>query len=269
MSKVAPAPPRLEKLDREIAAILVLAEMTREDAPGQPTERVWLIVPHGGGTPAGSVRRAGGAAIGVDETTRPRWNDGYMAHLITLDLDEVPTLRTLPKLADARAVAVFVSDAEANDASTSGTAQTAVLALAQADVDKGEWSGPEVADLPPSPFFLVPFDVPAAVFEPQTEDDGGFNALDADDRRYDSGDKLRTMLRAFVTKSAKTPGMRLAAMRSELMNNDHVGGRVIHWSEKTYDQDFLFQFTEDLLDVNLGDAGTMYVFAETAFWTGH
>jgi hypothetical protein len=30
--------------------------------------------------------------------------------------------------------------------------------------------------------------------------------------------------------------------------------------------DFLFQFTEDLIDVNLGDLGTMYVFSNLAWW---
>lgn len=264
-----PGTPRLDKVDREIAAILVLAEMTREDAPSVATERVWLIVPRDGDTPEGAVRRAGGPPIGVDESTRPKWNDEYMHHLVTIDLDEVPSLRKAPTLAEARAVAVFVSDYEENEAFTPGTKQTAVVALTQADIDKGEWTGPEVEDPDSQAFFLVPVDVPVTVFEPIEESDGGFSALDADERPYKDAEKLRAALRAFVLKTAKTPGARLAALRSELVNNDHVGGRVLHWSDCDYEKDFLFQFTEDLLDVNLGDAGTMYVFADTAFWKGH
>lgn len=264
--------PRLERLDREIAAIVVLAEMTREDAPGEPTERVWLIARREGAPQKGAIRRAGGSPIGFDEKTRPKFEDAFMHHLVTLDLDEVPTLRRTPKLAGARAVAVFVSDAEENEASTPGTKETAVVALSQADIDKGEWDGPDVADPEPAQFFLVPIDVPGGVFDPKADadaSDGGFSSLDADDRPFKDADKLRAALRTFVIKTASTPAERRAALRSELVNNDHVGGRVLHWSDCDYEKDFLFQFTEDLLDVSLGDAGTMYVFADTAFWKGH
>lgn len=33
-----------------------------------------------------------------------------------------------------------------------------------------------------------------------------------------------------------------------------------------YDGEFVMQFDESFLDINLGDSGIMYVFADTAFW---
>ena len=35
------------------------------------------------------------------------------------------------------------------------------------------------------------------------------------------------------------------------------------------DDSWLFQLSEDLVEVNLGDAGTMYVFTDRAYWDGH
>jgi hypothetical protein len=260
----------LERLPREVAAVVVLAEMAREDAPSAALERVYFIVPHEGAPPPGLVRRAGGPPIGVDERTRPALDGAFMHHLVTLDLDEVPELRRAAGLADARAVALFVSDHGDHDAVEPGSDEVAVVALSDSDVrDKGEWRGPEVDDPAPRFFSLVPIDVPAGVFAAEAaRADVEFSALEAKEGRF-GRDALVAMLRQFVARHAKTPAARLAALRSELMNDDHAGGRVVYWSEHTYDEDFLFQFTEDLLDVDLGDDGTMYVFAKTAFVASH
>ena len=95
-------------------------------------------------------------------------------------------------------------------------------------------------------------------------------SLDVDEFRYDDGEKLRRVLTQFVGETAPTPEARLAALRSELVNSDHVGGRVIHWSDASYDDAFLLQITEDLLpDVWFGETGTLYVFRGTAFWIAH
>jgi hypothetical protein len=57
-------------------------------------------------------RRAGGRPIGVDEHSRPRYRGRFMQHLITIDLDEAPRVRARTGLADARALAVFIGDAD-------------------------------------------------------------------------------------------------------------------------------------------------------------
>lgn len=266
---------RIERLPREVAAILVLAEMAREDDPASPTERIRLLVPREGEPAPGKVRRAGGAPVGVDETTRPRRDGTFMHHLLTLDLDELPELRRIPRFEGARAVALFVGDHRANEATEPLTDEVHVLALSPDDIaEKGEWRGPPVEDPEPVAFDLVPVDVPITVFDGArlrlSEEGGDFDALDAPDKRIDDADKLRATLRAFIKRKAYTPAARLAALFRELVNNDHVGGRVVYWSDATYDEDFVCQFSEDLLDdVDMGESGTMYWFAKTAFWAGH
>lgn len=265
---------RLERIPRELAAISVLAEVARADHPSAPTARVYFFAPAKGPIPARQVRRAGGPPIGVSQETRPRFDGEPMAHLLTVDLDEVPELRAAPGLKDARAVAVFVSDIEENGASEPHTKESVVVALSQADIDThGPWAGPPALDPEPSPFYLVPVDVPEAVFS-AADGDVTFSSLDVDEFRYDDGEKLRRVLTQFVGETAPTPEARLAALRSELVNSDHVGGRVIHWSDATYGEDdgdsFLLQITEDLLpDVCFGETGTLYVFRGTAFWITH
>ncbi|MEM7605054.1 MAG: hypothetical protein AAF411_06825 [Myxococcota bacterium] len=53
---------------------------------------------------------------------------------------------------------------------------------------------------------------------------------------------------------------------------EHIG-RPIGWCQGPEGEDeggpFLFQFTESLIDINLGDAGTMYVFRDAAWWQCH
>lgn len=263
-------PLRLERIPREIAAIAVLAEVARADEPGAPTARVYFFAPAKGPIPSRQVRRAGGPPIGFAKDSRPQHDGRPMAHLLTIDLEETPELRALAGLEAARAVAVFIADADENDASEPHTPEAAVVALSQADIDAhGAWSGPPVADPEPSPYYLVPVDVPAAVFTAK-DGDVAFSSLEVDEFRYDDGEKLRRVLTDFVHEMAPTPAARLAALRSELVNTDHVGGRVIHWSTATHADGFVAQFTEDLLpDVWLGESGTFYVFRDTAFWVGH
>lgn len=269
----APSVP-LEKLPREHAAIAVLAELACEDDPAAKTERVWLIVPKDGPRPKpGSLLLAGGPPIGVDETTRPSFEGAFMHHLLTIDLDRTPELRRFPRFAEARAFAVFMADHEDNDASRAGTKETAVVALSESDLKKGDWKGPDVNDPPRTPFDLIAIDVPVTVFDAAklaTTDAFDFNSLDAPATREDDRKKLRATLRDFALAHAKTKETRVAALRAELMNNDHLGGQVIHFAKETYETDFIGQITEDLLpELYLGDAGTFYVFAETAFWIGH
>lgn len=53
------------------------------------------------------------------------------------------------------------------------------------------------------------------------------------------------------------------------MSENRIGGPVIHWSGDARTKDFILQFAEEVVDVNLGDAGTMYVYADTAYWSCH
>jgi hypothetical protein len=129
--------------------------------PGDELVRIYLISPQQRPYPPGSLRRAGGPPIGVDHHTRPRYLGTYMQHLLTIDLNDVPEIRTIGDLAGARALALFIADADTNEAFmiepfTSGTSQTALVPLTDADLTHGEWTGEPVTDPVPRAFDLTP-----------------------------------------------------------------------------------------------------------------
>ena len=228
------AKPIMDGAPKEIAALRKLAAKAHDGAA--PTERTYILTAAKGKP---GVMRAGGPPIGVTEKTRPKYRDAFMHHLITLDLDVMPELREHRPLARARAVALFISDAMDNDAFDEGTKETAVVVLTAKHIEGGEWSGPPVGDPEPSALAAWPVDVPTRVFTFDRYADG----VEDDDP--------------------------MAELHDELMSACRAGGKVIHWSGDEAHDSWLFQFNEDLVKVNLGDAGTMYVFTDRAYWSGH
>jgi predicted DNA-binding WGR domain protein len=233
--KAASARPLADGAPKDVVELRKLAARAR--AGDEATVRTYIIKVAKGRP---GVMRAGGPPVGVTEETRPRYGGAFMHHLVTLDLDGLPELRKQHKgLAKARAVALFISDAMNNDAFDEDTDETAVVVLGAKDIARGEWAGPAVGDPAPSALAAWPVDVPVRVF--------------TFDRYADGVDDDEPM----------------AELHDELMSACRAGGQVIHWSGDEPDDSWLFQFNEDLVEVNLGDAGTMYVFADRAHWDGH
>lgn len=221
----------------EIMDVRALAESARDE--GELVTRVYFIVVGEEPWTKGSVNRAGGPPIGVAK--RPEYDGKPMQHLVTIDLAAMPEVKaTHNKLAKARAVALFISDAMENEAFDEDTKETRVLILSDADIAKGEISGDDVNDPEPRGFTLWPVDVPSRVFKIDRFDD-----------------------------EVEATGGPICELYDELMSAARVGGDVIAWSGAAAQAGFLFQFAEELIDVNLGDAGTMYVFLDKAYWTGH
>jgi predicted DNA-binding WGR domain protein len=235
--RAKPAPPRplADGAPKDVVALRKLAAGARES--DEPMARTYVIKVAKGKP---GVMRAGGPPVGVTEATRPKYGGAFMHHLITLDLDAMPELRTQHKaLAKARAVALFISDAMNNDAFDEDTNETAVVMLGAKDIARGEWTGPAVGDPKPNALAAWPVDVPARVFTFDRYADG----VDDDDP--------------------------MAKLHDELMSECRAGGQVIHWSGDDPDDSWLCQFNEDLIEANFGDAGTMYMFTGHAYWTGH
>lgn len=183
--------------------------------------------------PPSSVARRGGNPIGISRENWPLFKNRPMEHLITLDLEAMPALKT-DILVNARAVALFVSDRMDNQAFEPGTQETMIISLLQDDIDNGEPSfilrkNEEQA----SAYNIIPVLVPEAVFDNSGE--------------YEEDHPLEKLKNAIFSKS-------------------YAAGRPLWLQREEHDGHFLFQFDESLIDLNLGDEGVMYVFTDTAFW---
>jgi predicted DNA-binding WGR domain protein len=239
-SKDAPARPAVrakpivDGAPKQVTALRKIAAKAHDGAA--PLERTYLLTVAKGQP---GLMRAGGPPTGVTEATRPKYHGAFMHHLITLDLDVMPELRQHKRLARARAGALFISDAMDNDAFDEDTQETAVVVLTAKDLERGAWSGPPLGDPEPNALTAWPVDVPAQVFTFDRYADG----VEDDDP--------------------------MAELHDALMSACRAGGKVIHWSGDEADDRWLFQFNEDLVQINLGDAGTMYVFTDHAYWSGH
>ena len=187
--------------------------------------------------PDGSeLNRTCGAPIGVDERNWPIAEGEKMAHAITLDLESVPALQAnFP--AGTRAVAVFVSDLMENEAFEPGNPETAVVLLTEADIAKGvaEWDAADEAGS--TSFAAHEIDLPVDVFSEEIYE------LDETDPVYELSEELNRFALA--------------------------GGKPLWLQGPEHDGEIILQFDEELVDMNLGDAGVMYVFRDTAFWQCH
>lgn len=181
---------------------------------------------------ATTVARIGGVPLGITPMTWPRLNGLPMAHLLTIDLDDMPELKT-DTLANARAVALFISDRIDNGAYEPHTPETVLIALSQDDIDQGEPSETLRESDQASGYQLTPVKVPESIFDEPEE--------------YDEENPLEQL-------------------RNAVFSASYAAGKPLWLQGDEYNGHFLLQFDEAFINMNLGDAGVMYVFADTAFW---
>lgn len=224
---------RAARLSSEAERIAEIAARLGSGPEVQELETVSLLWP---GDPAaeGEIGRVGGAPPAVGAGGWPTHGGRPMEHLLTLDLDVLPHLRRGP-LVEARAVSVFVSDRIENMAFEPGTAETVVVALTADDLA----GPPPVSPRPPREraraVVALTIEVPSAVFEDAAPDD----------------ERLVDLWSGLVDAGA------------------YAGGEPLWLQGADHEGTFVLQFDESFLDMNLGDAGVLYAFADTAFWQSH
>ncbi|MCY1059360.1 WGR domain-containing protein [Nannocystis sp. SCPEA4] len=193
----------------------------------------------------GTYNQRHGAPRGVDETSWPVFaaKDEPMQHLLTLDLEALPGLK--PLFPRCRAVALFVSSAMHHKAWEPDTDHVAVVPLTDKDLQKKPLAqplAPSVADA--QGFEVVTVKVPAAIFDDELverlEDD-------EDEEAQDLGE-LRKAVYALHARALGEPIW---------LQSPEPAGR------------FVMQLDEAFINMNLGDAGVLFVFANTAFFQCH
>lgn len=186
--------------------------------------------------PEDTLNRVGGRPFGVTDETWPLKDgdaDSPMQHLFTVDLDTVPAIRQ-PFKEEVRALSLFVQNPYNNKAWTPGNPDAEVVAVTRDDAVEFDGELP-AGDESARGFAVHEVEVPL----------GAFTVA------YDGDKDLRRVRGAIYGTNAWGGGQPMW-----LQGDDYFGV-------------FVMQFDEGFVPMNLGDAGIMYVFADTAFWQCH
>ncbi|WAS91357.1 hypothetical protein [Nannocystis punicea] len=193
----------------------------------------------------GTYNQRHGVPRGVDETTWPIFaaKGEPMQHLLTIDLEALPGLK--PIFPRTRAVALFVSDAVHHQAWAPGTDHVAIVRLTEKDLQRRPLAQPPARPVAEAQGFeVVPVKVPAATF-----DDDLIERLD--DEEDEEAQDLGELRKAVYALHARALGEPL------WLQSPEPAGR------------FVLQLDEAFLRMNLGDAGVLFVFEDTAFFQCH
>lgn len=178
-----------------------------------------------------TLARIGGAPIGVNDNSFPRREGKRMEHIFTLDLRLLPALADeLP--ADAKAVSLFVANPDENNAYKPFNDWSKVVLLSEQDLTLGLYQAPDYQP------YTSAFAILVAAIEIPTE------AFDANANH----DLLKGIKDAIFNAPAYVLGSPIW-----LQDPEHTGT-------------FIAQFDKKFANINLGDMGVMYLFADTAFW---
>lgn len=185
----------------------------------------------------GEINRLGGFGIGIDEENWPKYEDKYMDHILTLDLNSFPALKM--QYPDYRAISLYISDAKENEAYEIDTNESIVIFLKQEDIDNKK--RPENIDyevqLEKDSFVFETVLIPKKIFKYE----------------YSENDEL-------INKLIKI-----------LYNNNYINGAPI-WmqNDDREDEGFICQIDSSLVEANFGGgpfhSGIMYIFNDVAFW---
>ncbi|MCI5054715.1 MAG: hypothetical protein MRY83_01335 [Flavobacteriales bacterium] len=237
---------KLEKTGKQVAKEKTKFELLKEacedyfnqNKKAARTKVYWL---ERGKSNQKSLNRIGGMPIGLDEQATPKMDDDFMQHLLTIDLKDVPEIaKSYDK--DVRAVSLYLAEPSYNEAYQPYNKWSKIVPIKEADIESKKFSAPEFkAHAEESGLEIFEIEVPSVIF------------FSSDD--YDIGAELEDELQEIRDRLYRAPG--------------YVSGNAMWLQAPEHGGNFLMQFDEQLVDVNLGDTGIMYVFSDTAFWQCH
>ncbi len=180
-----------------------------------------------------SLNQIGGCPLGITAATWPMYEDEPMEHLFTLDLDTMPECRGPDS--KTRTVSVFINNAGSNQAWEPANDKTALISLVDDDLAEGRLESAPGKEIELEYFVPMAAEVPVDIFDEEPPQDPA----------------LRELRDAVYGASARVLGSPLWLQDAE------------HWGF------LLMQFDEGFVDINLGDAGVMYLFSDAQFWQCH
>ena len=225
-------------VEKETPAAAIARMATRCFATWPEDEAIEISALTAGEAPPSGVARVGGLPPGLPASGWPMRKGDPMAHLFTLDLSEIPPLQRYA----GRAVSLYVSDPNDNEAYSPYNDEAVVVFLSADDLERSVVSPAGLDDPGPGVGIAVEtVRVPSGAFLVTSQGSG--------DEDHDTA--LRELHSAIYRLGARAGGAPI------WLQSDEDGGA------------FLLQFDESFVDINLGDCGVMYVFGDTAFWQCH
>jgi len=214
-----------------------------DEKAGEPATEFYVLEPSGNPPSDSDINRTVGAPIGMTDSNWPMYKERKMCHAITVDLEQVPILKS--SFPGCRAMSVFVSDYVEHEIWENPKAQVKVLGLTQEDVDSGVnrnvRDGEDEIEPESQSFSVRKLIVPSAVFDSDVYE------------KYDE-DHPVVIIRENMTDQSVVAA--------------YVGGKPIWLHNPEGEGELLMQFSDSLVNMNLADAGYLYVFKNAAYLQG-
>ncbi len=250
--------------EEPIARLQALCEQVLDQNPGLKTSIIYGMRRLDDEVPGpDTINRTGGLPIGVTRKTWPRDDDGLFMHAITLDLTQMGHERpTKGRFKKARALALFVKNLDDNEAWEPYNDWVKVLALTDKEIAQGVpdvdgwelWE--ERADADDDPGNVVEI-----VAVPIPQNMGDTVAQNTRDAIHKLAGGLPGDIGDYPNYIQDDPWMDMGYDDEDFEDDeDNESGALDEPGE------YVFQFDERLVYMNLGDMGMMYVFTNTAFW---
>ncbi len=253
-----------------------IAEIQRFAGAFRDNERnLPLYFPDFGVPPGGdSLNRVFGPPVGLRDSDWPLYpqlgellaganqldafdaDDLRMEHVFTIDLRDIRLLGAPPR---ARAMMLFISNANANRANQNGNVETAVVFLSEEELARGPYQGPlprRSQDRRSRQFSLIQVDVPGDVFDLHEDEESPIALLH--DAIWQAPARIGGC--PIWVRDPSDPKDFTADRRPRLPPNlPGPRGR----------NSFVMQFEQRFANVNLGKQGVMYVSGVGAYYQSY
>lgn len=187
------------------------------------------------------LNRIAGSPIGITDSDWPRYLGKKMHHLVTLDLDTAPALKTSFS-SDTKAVSLFLSDIIHHEAWAPDNDHVVVIELTADQLGFGVNSD--------VPLFDEDFREPIA---------GTFSCHEVE---------LPSAVFSYELVET-SESMSLRRLQIAIEEYDLAAGYPIWLHDDDSPVPIVMQFCEGFVDINMGDGGMMYWFTDTAYTQSH
>ncbi|MEM7183523.1 MAG: hypothetical protein AAF518_21625 [Spirochaetota bacterium] len=234
---------------------------------------IYFLVKQDAKPASNALNRIGGIPLGFDLTSWPRGGqyEGFMEHIFSIDVGQLPFLQQRPAYCDTKALAFFASHAMEFYEETGENVQ--LISLDSENL-KRQISRKELPDIPfdfmddesqEKSFAIESLDVPHIIFAENWP--GWASKFGGKARRPIEEEDIPVEIRSF--NSAQID--RIQDVYDAIYTSPAFAGGAPLWLQfpDMEADDFILQFDERFANINLGDMGIMYIGEKKCFFQCH